>query len=415
LVFWGYSQPRLLTDALGNPFQSLKRVRTPRKIVAILWDPRRPTDPAPSRTTIEATLFGATNSVRDYFLENSNGYFTIENAGVLGWYNADKPWSYYWGPIDTGDTNGDGWINPHVEKWAEAIRKASADFDFAAYDTNRNGVLSPDELGIAIVIPQNGPFGTVRTPAGREYPTWEPLVVDGVRVDVITEFYIGNPPNIGVVAHELSHILLGTADMYFNFFNSAAAGDYSLMDRTYKTTHLDPFHKLKLGWALPKIIFRSDRYNLHNVEKHYDIWILLDPTRGTDEYFIVENRWRGTSYDQPMADDGGLAIWHIMENPAVYGSVPAPRFTDSAKWAALSPGDWGRRAIQMIRPILTPPSDDGQALWDGAQPGTDYDLLSKDTNPSHAELRWADGTPSGFNLHSISAAGPTMRATIDVP
>src|SRR5262249_53182221 len=158
--------------------------------------------------------------------ENSNGYFTIENAGVLGWYDADKPADHYWNEHcanDPNDTDGDGWLNGHTEKWAEAIRKAAADFNFAAYDSNGDGVLSPNELGVVIVIPQNAPFGTNRRVFGREFPTQdcnnvptEPLVVDGVRIDVMAEFYIGNPPNLGLVAHELSHLLLGADDMYFN-------------------------------------------------------------------------------------------------------------------------------------------------------------------------------------------------------
>ena len=415
LVFWGYSEPRRLTDRLGNSFQSLKRVREPRKVLAILWDPHRPTDPAPSRSTIEDTLFGATNSVRDYFLENSDGLFTVEKAGVLGWYDADKPADHYWNENEMLDMDGDGWLHGHVEKWAEAIRKADLGFDFSVFDINRDGVLAADELGILIVIPASVPFGTNRGPAGRESPTWEPLVVDGVRIPVIAEAYIGSPPNIGLAAHELSHLVLDEPDMYATFFNSAAAGDYSLMDRTYKTTHLDPFNKLKLGWAHPKIIFRGGSYELPDVETSSKMWILLDPARGADEYFIVENRWTGTSYDREMADDGGLAVWHIMEDPSVYGSVGAPPFVDPTSWDSLGPGDWGRRAIMMVRPILTPPLNDRNALWDGAQAGTDYDLLSSDTNRFHARLRWANRKPSGFSLRQISAAGPRMSARIDIP
>ena len=430
LVFFNYTPARLLTDQLSEPFQSLQRARVPRRMISILWDWHDPSSPASTRGEVEAALFGATDSVRDYFLENSRNYFTIENAAVLGWYDADKPFTYYACPSQgfaddeyfrslgcppEGFMRDTGWVTGHVEKWTEAIRKAAMDFDFAAFDFNGDGVLGVDELGIAIVIPSNDPFGTVRQPFGREEPL-EALVVDGVRVDVITEFYIGTPPNRGrgLVAHELSHLFLGAPDMYFGFNNPSAAGDFSLMDRTYKTTHLDPFHKLKLGWVRPKIISRTGQYSLGNVETHHDVWILLDPAHGDKEYFIIENRWRGDSYDREMADDGGLAVWHIIEDPAVYGTVPPPRSVDQADWDGVSPDDWGRRTIRMIRPVPTS-SDDSHALWDGAQPGTDYDLLSEGADPSHAELRWADGTPSGFNVRSISAAGPEMQAIIDVP
>lgn len=437
LVFWGDAEPRRLTDALSQPFQSLKRMRNLRhKVLAILWDPHRTTDPAPAKAAIESIIFGATNSVRHYYLENSNGQYTIESAGVLGWYPAIKPAAYYWGPADTGDTDGDGWVNPHTEKWAEAIRKANADFDFKAYDINLvDGELRPNELGILIVIPQNSPYGTNRDVVGREYPISMPLVVDGVTIKVMAEVYIGNPPNLGVVAHELGHLLLGLADMYFNlpneepwrgvpFDNPFAAGDYSIMDRTYKTTHLDPFAKLKFGWVRPRLILRSGRYTLPDVETRYIVWVLMDPRRGAQEYFIIENRWPGASYDKPMADKGGLAVWHIIENPEVYGSRIPPKPPNAPpssrqdlweeKWKTVGRGEWGRRAIRMIRPVWNT-ADDSKALWDGSDPATGSDLLSVASDPKKATLRWADGTPSGFALRALPAAGPAMTITVEVP
>jgi M6 family metalloprotease-like protein len=325
LVVWDDGEAHRLTDAVGRPFQALKRMRGRLQVVAILWDPKRPSDPAPTVAAVDNLVFGPTNSVRDYFLENSGGAFTIERAGVLGWLPASQPADYWWGPPDTNDANGDGWVNPHTQKWAEAVRLADPQFNYRAFDENPfDGNLRPDELGILIVIPANTPFGTNRWAVGREFPNPQPLVADGVTIGVIAEAYIGNPPNLGLVAHELTHLLLGHGDMYFTFFMPYAAGDYSLMDRSYKTTHLDPFAKLKYGWLRPRLVLRSGQYALPAVETERVVWILLDPARGPDEYFIVENRWGGTSYDQQMADAGGLAVWHVMEDPAVYGSLPPP-------------------------------------------------------------------------------------------
>ena len=78
----------------------MKRQSGLKKLVVILWDPHRPTDPAPSATDVDNLIFGATNSVRDYFLENSGGKFTIERAGVLGWFPASRPPEYWWSPKD---------------------------------------------------------------------------------------------------------------------------------------------------------------------------------------------------------------------------------------------------------------------------------------------------------------------------
>jgi len=67
----------------------------------------------------------------------------------------------------------------------------------------------------------------------------------------------------------------------------------------------------------------------------------------------------------------------------------------------------------MIRPVWDTFRAD-QSLWDGSDPATGYDLLP-DAAPPLASLRWADGSPSGFAIGSISPAGVTMAATLTVP
>jgi M6 family metalloprotease-like protein len=376
--------------------------------------------------------------VRDLFLENSAGQFTIEDAGLLGWYQSEKLWEHYWNEscaTDPNDADGDGWLDGHVEKRTEAILKADADFNFDAFDLDDDGVLSPDELGILIVFPATGASGFNRAVVGRQYPPsngqcpfvsedapHDPLVVDGVRMTVAAEIYAGTGPSFSVPAHELSHLLLDGMDMYGfcieNFTicgHSSAPGIYSLMDESHSGTHMDPFHKLKYGWVHPLIIFRDGTYNLRSVQNSHDVWILMDPERSTDEYFIIENRWRDPdSYDAPLPDDGGLAVWHVMEDPADYTTAVRPPLTDPDMWAALQ-GDPGRRAVQLIRPVWSLPINDALALWDAAQAGADHDLLSVDPDPTHGTLLWADGTPSGFTVRDISAAGPVMTARITVP
>ena len=143
------------------------------------------------------------------------------------------------------------------------------------------------------------------------------------------------------------------------------------------------------------------------------MWILAVPARGLKEYFIVENRWRGTSYDKAMADVGGLAIWHIMEDPATQmSSLPPPGVT-AEQWATIGGGL--RRAVRMLRPKVTPPFDDATALRDGSDSNTGFDVLSDDPNPARSSLKWGDGTPSGFAIRNLSPAGAIMSADLIVP
>lgn len=434
LLAWDDGEARRLTDAAGQPLAPLTRQRGRRQTVAILWDPQRPTDPAPAAATVDNLIFGSNNSVRDYYLETSGGKFTIERAGLLGWFPASRPATYWWGPPDTNDSDGDGWVHPHVQKWAEAVRMADPQFNYKAFDTNPlDGDLRPDELGVLIVIPQNSPFGSNRGAVGREFPNSQPLVVDNATIGTIAETYIGSPPNLGVVAHELGHLFLNLPDLYFElpsgppwtdipFDNPFAAADYSLMDKTYNGAHFDPFLKLKLGWLRPSVILRSARYSLRAIEAEREVWILMDPQRATREYFIVENRWPDASHDAALPDRG-LGVWHVIEDPLLYGAFIPPRPPNAPassrqdlweqKWALVSLADWGRRGIRMIRPIWNTLRADA-SLWDGSDPLTGYDLLS-DAAPPHASLRWADGTASGFAVRNISPAGPVMTADIHVP
>lgn len=394
---------------LGTTWSNLKPVLGTRKILAILWDPHRPEHPAPAKNIVENLLFGSNSSVVGYFLENSGGRFQLENAGVLGWYDALLPASYYWGPEDPGDTNTNGWIHPHVQKWAEAIRAADSQFNFAACDTDLDGYLSPDELSILMIIPQKDSFGTMNYPVGREVPR-EPLIVDGVRIDVISEAYLGSPPSLGILAHELAHLMFNAGDMYFYFFQPYAAGPYSLMDQSLTHPgHLDPVHKLRLGWLTPRIITSSGWHQLRDIETSQEVLLLNDPEHGSDEYFLVENRWRGNSYDTALPYSG-LAVWQIIEDPAVYSSLPVPPSVDPAQWTDPKWTGWARRAIRMIRPIYGPPYN--TALWDESNATTGYDLLSSDRDPSHVTLRWADGTPSGFSLLCMPIPGPDVKVGV---
>ena len=84
LLAWDDGELRRLTDGCGGPFQLMKRQSGRRQLVAILWDPQRPTDIAPPAVDVDNLIFGNNNSVRDYFLENSGGNFTIERAATLG-------------------------------------------------------------------------------------------------------------------------------------------------------------------------------------------------------------------------------------------------------------------------------------------------------------------------------------------
>ncbi len=119
-----------------------------------------------------------------------------------------------------------------------------------------------------------------------------------------------------------------------------------------------------------------------------------------------ENRWRGTSYDAggPGIGSGvfmdGLAIWHVIEDPAVFNAtVPWP--PTGVK------GEWGRLGIRMIRANGGVVFDDTKALF-----ATAGSVVSDVTAP--ANLHWLNGDPSGIRIKLLTGAGSTMKLELGV-
>lgn len=77
-------------------------------------------------------------------------------------------------------------------------------------------------------------------------------VDSSIEIPVIQEIYLNNPPHVGLISHELMHVLLDAADLYHGWSPESqyvpfAPGPFSLM-ATYMPGNLEPFHRLKYGW-----------------------------------------------------------------------------------------------------------------------------------------------------------------------
>lgn len=439
--FYKISYEQALPDFTQAAF-GLEKELGNKNVLVILWDPKRPTHMAPDKNAVDQLIFGSMNSVQRYFTENSGRKCTIQKAAILGWYAAKYPADFYWrsgkynpNSLATNDPhlwidkNGkygqpgskrykddEGFIGGHSHKWAEAIRSADADFNYSWYDSNGDQFLSPDELTVLVIIPQNGAYGTRRGVVGKHLPKEEALIVDGVRINQIVEAYIGNPMSMGLVAHELAHILFNADDMYYkgannnDLFQPFSPGMYSLMDDSPRSPgHLDPVHKLKFGWLTPRPVQQNGWYDVKDIASSNEVLVLFDRNRGTKEYFLIENRYKGSSFNRNLPRQG-LAIWHVIEEASVYKNSPTPPGVKPGDWTNSKLQNWGRKAVRMIRPIYGPPMN--WNLWDGSNPLTGYDILANNTDPTKVTLRWADGSPTGFTISDIPPAGPNMRIRI---
>lgn len=206
----------------------------------------------------------------------------------------------------------------------QAVRRAVAlgRFDPTPYDTDHDGFLSSDEATMAVVgsSPGDGDGGTNQRIV--------PFVVAGssVRVAPVMAAYFGEGVSFNTMLHELTH-QLGASDLYGGCCRSLGL---TLMSCTGGDVpyNLDPWHRLRWGWAEPIIFSLRNPGGSGWLETLGDLdfrdkrpILLYDPARydlanRVGEFFLLEYRTKSfnpASYDRGIPSEG-LALWHVQNN-----------------------------------------------------------------------------------------------------
>jgi len=140
---------------------------------------------------------------------------------------------------------------------------------------------------------------------------------------------------MGTWAHELGHDLL-LPDLYDTTGgpDSEGIGHYGLMGSGSwcGPTHLLAFEKSQLGWLSITPVSTAQCISIPDVETNAVAYRVT--TSDPSQYFIVENRWRGTSFDNVWGwegnlNDQGLLIYHIDEG--TYNSKYASNTVNGAE------------------------------------------------------------------------------------
>ncbi len=368
-----------------------------------------------SDASFQDLMYGASDSVRDYYLENSYGGFTITP------------------PVETYGTANDGII--HVNRpvnhpnqgntgsvsRAEAraiVQLTNSYVDYSDYDANSDGVVSADELSIVIILAgyetSFGGAALALTPNvwGHQAYFSIPLSLDGVSLQPYTMFGERHgtasgthQATIGIMAHELGHLMLGLPDLYDYDGSSAGIGDWGLMasgnwNRTISQqsgetpAHLSAWSKVVTNFTLPQDI-NSNQNGLAidqaaTNEEAKRIWI--DKYK-INEYFLLENRQQ-TGFDAALPGNG-LLIWHIDEGAGSNDD-------ETHKWVDLEEAD-------------------GLAHLDtNTNDGNDGDPFKSNTgrttfnNGSNPDSRNYAGVDTGIAVTGVSTSGATMMADITV-
>ena len=350
----------------------------------------------------EQLLWGERPSVQDYYLEMSYGKFTFVKAGIMGWYESSQSIS----KKSRNDIARDAYINA----------AANDSFHFANYDKNGDGVLTTDELSIVICTSGESienPMGAYHNwylPGGK-IKTWDGMTLDK-DYSVVQEWH----PMV-VFAHELIHSLL-LPDFYDYTNKSGGIGLYGLEGtiglRCDVSPHLTAWSKIKLGWIEPTIVTTDGFYTIHDVETHAEAYILRDPHHSKNEYFLVENRFAGSSYDNSTSPlpDQGILIYHINEN--------IPRWITPRIWFPHVNNIEQRKMIDVECADFTTShfknADDLDKNINGGDKNDLWDNTEYGFNSTSSPCRsiWYNGRSNKIGVYALSAPGANMTVYLSV-
>jgi M6 family metalloprotease-like protein len=394
-------------------------------------------------------------SLNNYLLENSGGRFQWGSASgapvqvslaTNESLNALQAYMIEHGLDDT--PAGVHWFE---HAWfSKVISKASTQggFNFDAFNTNpHDGNMSWGELGVLVIANDPGSPGLGRWPNSEIEGT--ALRFTGMAAAAMEQN--GYEMGFNVFCHEATH-LLGALDLYghdecllsmnLSLYGDKINGDPdglypNITGSTHEIYHLDPWHKLQLGWIEPRIcsLGASGSATLYPPQSGLTnaCTILYDPSHGTLEFLIAEyrayNTSHGAGYDANVAGNG-VVLWHVRhafdlapakvtcgcgtctngqytDNVAVYTEgAPNLKFGGCTPWI-------GNRTI--TSPTITDPSASEPKLFHArlhVQPfnsGADSLTLSW----THVDWRWVDFNFAGLEFGTYAAPHDTLQEAVN--
>lgn len=329
--------------------------------------------------------FGNNGSVRDYFLDVSNGRLRYSNI-VTGYYTAGNPRAYYTNEVIS---NGKRARELVVEALDNLV---AAGFDFSSLTTDDSGYIR------ALNVFYAGP--NVNNWSKGLWPhSWH--LATEYHVGSEMQFYdyqitnMGSELTIGTFCHENGHMICDFPDLYDYGYESAGIGDYCLMcaggDDEKNPVRVGAYLMRSAGWA-DSVTNASPGMSIELDARRNDVVLFR---KNADEYFLLENRHRqGRDIGLP---DSGLAIWHIDEN----GSNNNEQGTAAQHYECELEQADGKRELEF-----------------NVNHGGPGDLFSISTNNrfddnSVPNSRWWDGTVSGLGI--VCTSPPGMNISVEFP
>ncbi|MBQ9226258.1 MAG: M6 family metalloprotease domain-containing protein [Fibrobacter sp.] len=322
---------------------------------------------------------GCNGSVRDYYLDVSNGQLDLTNE-VYGWYRAKHPKSWY------ENLNG---YSGSDSLYKEVFDYFDPQVDFSRYDNDKNG--STEAINIVYA-------GAGQTWGQGLWPHsgWSGNVIkDGVR---LTNHQMTDMPgkfSIYVFVHESGHMIFGWPDLYWY-------GDYCTMGN--RANDLNPvaindFYRADQGWIPFVDITSEDVDNVTGLEVTKPgefCYRYKNPARPNQEG-LVWSYVRNTGRDKVLAGSG-LLMQHY--DFSIEGNSSADKLGLRIVHASAA----GKSSDAVTDQWPSPGSTANTFFKSGT-----YADFSDDAYPA---IRWYNGSKTGLKITDIGTPGETLSFCI---
>lgn len=281
-----------------------------------------------------STAYGHVGSVRDYFLDQSNGQFELD-FDVVGPVSLPNNYAYYGAHTKDGDNDS----KPGTMV-AQACKLAYEKFgvNYADYDWDGDGEV--EQVYVLYAGQGEAAGGDEDTvwphEYNLEYSDWgSKLVFDNTKVNtyacgseqsvtIIYNHFTGSytvkefPDGIGTLCHEFSHCL-GIPDMYdTNYGGNYGMGSWDIMDqgsyngdgRGYRPANYTAYEKMYAGWLEPIVLDKPTTVKGVKPSSLYGQTFAIYNEVNKNEYYLLENRQQDGRWDYAL-QGSGLMVTHV--------------------------------------------------------------------------------------------------------
>ncbi|MBD3825123.1 MAG: M6 family metalloprotease domain-containing protein, partial [Epsilonproteobacteria bacterium] len=225
-----------------------------------------------------------------------------------------------------------------------ALAAVDSSVNFAAFDTNHDTLITPDELILTFIIAgyEDAYEGYHVTNGVWAHQSCMESAANVATLDGVSMMGCSSGGNfalfgekhdirsrathdatIGIIAHELGHAAFDLPDLYntagdfggIGYFGIMGAGTWTQKSSSEYAgatpTHFSAWSKSYMGWVTPTEEKGVVTLNASSLTSYNIIKIPIS----SSEYYLLENR-NNSGYDRGLAQlggtfEGGIALWHV--------------------------------------------------------------------------------------------------------